>query len=149
MSPPNTQPPAGNTNAQQAQPNAANPHPQPAAPGTDKSQGIKADGVSEQAAVAQAQGTGVNQTPEQEAMMRGPRASDVPASHVVGAEGTQLLSADGQSAGPEVVSTQEFGLNQADFHRILAQHFGFDLNSGVTEVLPAGSGFVVRHHKTA
>ncbi len=132
-----------------------------AAPAEDKSQDIKAAGVSAEAAVASAQGTTDN-SGERPPLAAGPKASDIPASSIVGADGqslaaqqangpTDILAADGKGPGPVVSSVNEYSVSQSDLVRILAMHYGFDANVGVTEILPhpngVGSGLVVKYSK--
>lgn len=111
----------------------------------DVSQGVKATGGTEGAAALNdpnlnppAAGTQSNPpTPT------GPKASDIPASTIVGADGTRLEDGPAQP----VPQSNEYTLSQPHLMAILGQHFGINTNAGQSELRfdEATSALVLKH----
>ena len=107
----------------------------------DKSQPLKAADPGAAAASANAELGGAN-AQERPAQAAGPKASDIPAE--------QIKSADGQTAGPAVLDSNEYTVNKSTLIRILGAHLGLDVNNGVTDLVWDTDGNVsVKHHRTA
>lgn len=135
-----------------------NPASTPSNPG-DPSQAIKAAGATDADVEAAKSGVGTNAAPEQPPTLTGPKASDIPAEHIRGGVGAGLpigtqgglpdsgpvTSASGAAGAQQEVF--EWTLSQQSLNSLVAQHFGFDPNVGVLQVVPEQGGLKVRYQK--